>query len=93
MPLNAGDFGFFDREGQRPSTQRYQVETNGLTTKPRHSRRYAVVDTTSRDDDGGYHTVLETDDSRRAADYAHECNLDAGLRDAEERAFRAGNED
>lgn len=89
---NASDFGY-SIAGQLPSTQRYEVQTDGLTTKPRFARRYAVVDTTRRDADGGYHAVLETDDPRRAADYAHECNLDSGLRDAEERAFRAGNED
>lgn len=89
---NASDFGY-STEGQLPSTQRYQVATDGLTTKPRFSRRYAVVDTTRLGTDGEYLAILETDDGRRAADYAHECNLDAGLRDAEERAFRAGNED
>jgi hypothetical protein len=56
---------------------RYQVETDGLTTRPRFDRRYAVVDTAKFDSDGKPAWVLQTDDARRASDYAYELNCEA----------------
>jgi hypothetical protein len=55
----------------------YLVVTDGLTTRPRFSRRYAVVDTLSLGVDGLPHPVLQTDDGVRARDYAHELNAEA----------------
>ena len=56
---------------------RYQVETDGLTYRPRFSRRYAVVDTKRFGEDGKPLAVLQTDDPRRASDYAYELNCEA----------------
>jgi hypothetical protein len=53
---------------------RYQVITDGLTVRPRFDRRYAVVDTTRTDDQGKPFWVLQTDDVRRATEYADELN-------------------
>jgi hypothetical protein len=53
---------------------RYQIETDGLTYRPRFSRRFAVVDTHRMDGNGKPMAILETDDSRRAQDYADEVN-------------------
>lgn len=54
--------------------QRFQIETDGLTMRPRFSRRYAVVDTERLNADGKPMAVLETNDQNRARDYAYECN-------------------
>ena len=53
---------------------RYAVEMDGLTYRPRFSRRYAVVDTLRLGPDGKPPAVLETDDPRRARDYCAELN-------------------
>lgn len=55
-------------------TDRFQIEVDGLTLRPRFSRRYAVVDTLRKGSDGKPTAVLETNDPRRARDYADECN-------------------
>lgn len=55
---------------------RYEIETDGLTTRPRFSRRYAVVDTKRHDPTGRPMAVLETDDARRAQDFAYELNME-----------------
>lgn len=41
----------------------------------RYDRRYAVVDTFSYDRDGGFKIMLQTNDSRRAHEYAYELTL------------------
>jgi hypothetical protein len=51
---------------------RYEVETDGLIMRPRFSRRYAVVDTAKIDRPA----MLETDDARRASDFAYELNCE-----------------
>lgn len=53
---------------------RYQVVTDGLTTRPRFDRRYAVIDNERKTSDGLPLAVLQTDDRRRASDYCSECN-------------------
>ena len=52
---------------------RYEVETDGLTMRPRFSRRYAVVDTIKC----GRPAMLETDDPHRAREFAYELNCEA----------------
>lgn len=58
-------------------TPRYLVVTDGLTTTPIFSRRYVVVDTLGPKDDAGrfLKSVLQTDDIRRASNYAYELNV------------------
>jgi hypothetical protein len=53
---------------------RYEVETDGLTLRPRFSRRYAVVDTSKVERPA----VLETDNPQRARDFAYELNREEG---------------
>ena len=53
---------------------RFHVEADGLTCRPRFDRRYAVVDSFSMGWDGKPVPVLQTDDPRRAIEYADECN-------------------
>lgn len=56
---------------------RYQVDTDGLTLRPRFSRRYAVVDIEQLIQlglDARPKAVLETDDPIRARAYADELN-------------------
>lgn len=55
---------------------RYQVERDGLTCRPRFSRRFAVVDTARRGADDKFVPVLQTDDVLRANSFADELNAE-----------------
>jgi len=46
----------------------YQIDTDGLTLAPQYRRRYAVINSITRE------VMLETDDRRRAGEYAEELN-------------------
>ena len=56
---------------------RFQVEIDGLTLRPRFSRRYAVVDIRTMDATGRPAAVLQTNDKRRAAEFAEELNAES----------------
>lgn len=61
---------------ERLRNPRFQVVTDGLTCRPRFSRRYAVIDTKRLQSDGKPMAVLETDDPRRAHSFCDECNTE-----------------
>lgn len=56
--------------------QRFQLVRDGLTTRPRFSRRWAVIDTKRLGQDGLPIAVIETDDVRRALSFAGELNAE-----------------